>query len=85
MRLRNSRQSAPPVTLRQNFHLAGGRREVAGQGAEKGGFAGTVGPDDDPMFTRPDRPGNVVKDEGRSPPYCEAGNGKNRFAIQEIR
>ena len=37
------------------------------------------------MFTRPDSPGNVIEDEGQSPPYREAGNGENRFPIQEGR
>ena len=55
----------------------GGGGEVAAQGGEQGRFAGTVGPEQDPVLSSGDFPGDVLEDSDAPAEDSQLAEGKN--------
>ena len=55
----------------------GGGREVAAEGGEEGGLAGTVGPEQDPVLTFGDLPRDVLEDSDAPAEDSQLAEGKN--------
>jgi len=57
--------------------------EVAGEGAEEGGFAGTVGTEDDPMLAGGDAPSDAVEDADGAALDGELADGEDHGRVCE--
>src|SRR5205807_8375108 len=63
----------------QHRDFAAGRSQIAGQRAEQGRFARTVGAEDDPVLAALDAPRNAVENRRPAAPDVQAANTENRF------